>query len=43
MSDNSPCPQCNFQFGYSTGGELMMCPECGYEWNPSESEQETPD
>jgi len=20
-----------------------MCPECGYEWNPSESEQETPD
>lgn len=37
MSDESkPCPQCKSPFGYSTGGELFMCPECGHEWNPSD-------
>lgn len=41
MSDTVPCPKCNSEFAYSTGGELMMCPECGHEWNPAEAEQET--
>lgn len=41
MSDVAPCPKCNSEFAYSTGGELMMCPECGHEWNPAEAEQET--
>jgi len=40
MSDNSPCPKCNSEFAYSTGGELMMCPECGHEWNPADAIQE---
>jgi protein PhnA len=41
MSDTAPCPKCNSEYAYSTGGELMMCPECGHEWNPTESEKET--
>mgnify|MGYP002632893785 CR=1 FL=1 len=31
-----PCPKCQSEFGYSTGSELLMCPECGHEWSPSE-------
>lgn len=37
MSDSTACPNCNSPFGYSTG-VLMMCPECGHEWNPDEAE-----
>lgn len=33
MSDNTHCPKCNSPYAYSTG-VLMMCPECGHEWNP---------
>ncbi|GAB5557924.1 MAG: zinc ribbon domain-containing protein YjdM [Schleiferiaceae bacterium] len=37
MSDESkPCPECKSPYGYSTGGELYACPECGHEWNPNE-------
>lgn len=36
MSDNNiPCPNCNSPYTYPTGA-LMMCPECGHEWNPEE-------
>ena len=36
MSEEShPCPTCNSPYSYSNG-LLMMCPECGYEWNPEE-------
>ncbi len=37
MSDESkPCPQCKSPYGYSSGGELFTCPECGHEWNPAD-------
>lgn len=32
MSEPTPCPQCNSPFGYPQDN-LMMCPECGHEWN----------
>ncbi|MCB0795912.1 MAG: alkylphosphonate utilization protein [Flavobacteriales bacterium] len=35
MTDTPPCPQCNSSFAYPTG-QSLMCPECGYEWNPEE-------
>ncbi len=38
--DSKPCPECNSPYGYPTGGELFMCPECGHEWSPSELEIE---
>lgn len=31
------CPQCRCDYTYPTG-LLWMCPECGYEWNPAETE-----
>jgi len=35
-----PCPACNSEFVYQDQ-ELLICPECGHEWNPSEvAEQE---
>ena len=40
MSENNPCPNCSSEFAYSTGGELLMCPECGHEWNPDDTTQE---
>ena len=36
MSTVPPCPKCNSEYAYSTGGEVLMCPECGHEWNPAE-------
>jgi protein PhnA len=36
MPDTIPnCPNCNSPFGYENGA-LLMCPECGHEWNPNE-------
>jgi protein PhnA len=41
MSVTIACPQCSSPYAYSTG-LLMMCPECGHEWNPEEAiEEET--
>jgi len=28
-----PCPQCNSVYAYEDGN-LVVCPECGHEWNP---------
>ncbi|UII26376.1 alkylphosphonate utilization protein [Fulvivirga maritima] len=39
MSETQNCPECSSPFGYSTG-VLMMCPECGHEWNPEEAAAE---
>ena len=36
MSESTTCPKCQSEFGYPTGTS-MMCPECGHEWNPSET------
>ena len=35
MSDNKLCPNCSSPYAYPTG-TLMMCPECGHEWDPAE-------
>ncbi|MEN9748273.1 MAG: hypothetical protein RLZZ603_965 [Actinomycetota bacterium] len=36
MSDSlAPCPICNCEYTYEMG-ELLVCPECAHEWNPSE-------
>lgn len=42
MSESQNCPSCKSPYGYSTG-TLMMCPECGHEWNPEEEAQATTD
>jgi protein PhnA len=34
MSDTlPPCPQCKSAYTYEDGN-LVICPECGHEWNP---------
>jgi protein PhnA len=35
MSDSQPCPKCSSQYAYPSDA-LMMCPECGHEWNPDD-------
>ena len=40
MSQFPPCPKCQSEFAYSTGGPLLTCPECGHEWNPEETQVE---
>jgi len=34
-----PCPKCKSKFAYPSD-HLLMCPECGHEWNPEEVENE---
>ena len=37
MSDTlAPCPLCNCEYTYEMG-DLLVCPECAHEWNPTES------
>ncbi|MEV8018063.1 zinc ribbon domain-containing protein YjdM [Streptomyces sp. NPDC086554] len=31
-----PCPQCSSAYTYEMGA-LLVCPECGHEWSPSEA------
>ena len=31
-----PCPKCNSEYVYQDQ-ELLICPECAHEWNPSEA------
>lgn len=32
MSEFPPCPSCGSKYTYPSDA-LLMCPECGYEWN----------
>ena len=41
MENPTPCPVCKSDFTYPMDA-LMICPDCGLEWNPSE-EVETVD
>ncbi|NIB44142.1 alkylphosphonate utilization protein [Pseudomaricurvus alkylphenolicus] len=34
-----PCPKCKSEYVYQDQTNLV-CPECAYEWNPSEDEQD---
>ena len=36
---NTPCPSCKGIYVYPMDS-LMVCPECGHEWNPEELELE---
>lgn len=42
MSENTSCPQCKSPYAYASGA-LMMCPECGHEWNPETVVEEIQD
>ncbi|MBO5799769.1 MAG: alkylphosphonate utilization protein [Paludibacteraceae bacterium] len=33
------CPKCNSEYTYEDGN-LIVCPECSYEWNPNEESDE---
>ena len=35
MENLAPCPSCGSQYTYPLNA-LMVCPDCGFEWNPSE-------
>lgn len=35
MENLAPCPSCGSQYTYPLDA-LMICPDCGLEWNPSE-------
>ena len=35
MENLAPCPSCGSQYTYPLDA-LMVCPDCGHEWNPSE-------
>lgn len=35
MAELPPCPQCKSTFTYEMDA-LLVCPECGHEWNPNE-------
>jgi len=39
MSENTTCPNCKSLYGYPMDA-LMMCPECGHEWNPEDDKEE---
>ena len=36
MNELSPCPACKSTFTYELNN-LLACPECGYEWDPTEN------
>ena len=36
---NKPCPECKSPYAYPMDS-LMVCPECGHEWNPDDVEAE---
>lgn len=39
MSDSTPpCPECSSVYAYPMDS-LLVCPECGHEWNPDEVEE----
>ena len=38
MIDSQPCPECNGMYAYPLNA-LLICPECGHEWNPQEEPQ----
>ncbi|MCF7520895.1 alkylphosphonate utilization protein [Neisseria sp. ZJ106] len=34
-----PCPQCQSEYTYEDG-TMLVCPECGHEWQPGEAAAE---
>ena len=42
MQDPTNCPKCQSENIYNDGS-MWVCPECSYEWNPTEIANETPE
>jgi protein PhnA len=42
MENLAPCPKCKSEYTYEMDN-LMVCPDCGYEWDPSEVSNEAAD
>jgi len=40
MSEEPNCPKCGSEYCYEDQ-HLMVCPDCGYEWNPAEAGADT--
>lgn len=40
MSELAPCPVCKSTYTYQMDS-LLVCPECGHEWNPEEAVENT--
>ena len=39
VMENIPnCPKCGSEYTYQDG-DLYICPECAYEWNPNQQEE----
>lgn len=39
MSDLPRCPKCDSSYTYEQAG-MLVCPECGHEWQPGEENSE---
>ncbi len=39
MPEFPPCPNCKSPYAYPSDA-LLMCPECGHEWNPDDETEE---
>jgi len=39
MENLPACPKCGSEYTYEDG-DLIICPECAYEWNPKMEEEE---
>lgn len=39
MESLPPCPKCNSEYTYEDG-ELLVCPECAYEWSAADVAQD---
>ena len=36
MTSTPPCPKCQYEYTYEDRG-MVVCTECGHEWNPQET------
>jgi protein PhnA len=39
MTTEYKCPKCTSENVYEDGGDLWICPDCSYEWNPTELQE----
>ncbi|MGV7118953.1 zinc ribbon domain-containing protein YjdM [Paenibacillus kyungheensis] len=42
MSSLPNCPKCHSEYTYEDG-DMLVCPECAYEWNPNAEETQDSD
>lgn len=42
MSSLPNCPKCHSEYTYEDG-DMLICPECAYEWNPNAEETQDSD